>query len=64
LTFRRKKINNEPATTKNLESQNETVSTTATTSTPNLPLHFTFDVSGISSSDKEGWKCKYYYAEC
>jgi hypothetical protein len=49
---------------KNLESQNETVSTTATTSTPNLPVNFTFDVSGISSSDKEGWKCKYYYAEC
>jgi hypothetical protein len=40
-----------------LEFQNETVYTTSTTSTPvpsNLPVHFTFDVSGISFSDKEG----------
>ena len=52
-----KNINNEPATTRNLESQNETISTTATTSTPepsNQPVHFTFHVSGISSSNKEG----------
>jgi len=33
LALKRKTINNEPATTKNLESQNETISTTATTST-------------------------------
>jgi hypothetical protein len=59
---KKKEKNNEPATTKKLESQNETVSTTSTTSTPvpsNLPVHFTFDVSGISSSDKEEGKCKY-----
>jgi hypothetical protein len=44
LALKRKKKNNEPATTKNLESQNETVSTTSTTSTPvpsNLPVLFT-----------------------
>jgi hypothetical protein len=61
LALKIKNISNEPATTRNLESQNETISTTATTSTPepsNLPVNFMFDVSGISSSDKEGEKCK------
>ena len=57
LPLKIKKINNEPAATQNLESENERVYTTATTSTPvpsNLPVNFTFDVSGISSSDKDG----------
>jgi hypothetical protein len=34
IGIKKKEKNNEPATTKNLESQNETVSTTSTTSTP------------------------------
>ena len=53
-----KNINNEPATTRNLESQDDTISTTATPEPSNLPVNVMFDVSGISSSDKEGEKCK------
>jgi hypothetical protein len=56
LALKIKNINNEPATTRNLESQNETISTTATPEPSNLPVNFMFDASGISSSDKEGEK--------